>query len=220
MHEGDRGPRPVSDDFPLPEPSGLSAEDWRNLAEILDLAWPDTAFGQERRAAYLEILRPFSANAATEAVVGLVREGGALRPSPWRIRTLAAAIEARSPEGPTACAATAPAQPVDAVALTTALMSGRAMSPAEREGLLSTGDPARKAAISLSLAIAGFVLLPLLPSILAAVLGGIALAEANRRPGRPDRGLAFAGLALGVAGTLFWSVLVAIVAVTGDPHPL
>jgi sugar (pentulose or hexulose) kinase len=79
---------------------------------------------------------------------------------------------------------------------------------------VSTGETSGKAIASLVLGIGGFVIFPLVLSILAIVFGRSAKREIAERPGLGGAGLATAGIVLGWIGVGFigLAVVVAIAA--------
>jgi uncharacterized membrane protein len=76
---------------------------------------------------------------------------------------------------------------------------------------VSTGETSGKAIASLVLGIGGFVILPLVLSILAIVLGRSAKREIAERPGLGGGGLATAGIVLGWIGVALTVVAVLLV---------
>ncbi|MCU0307162.1 MAG: DUF4190 domain-containing protein [Thermoleophilia bacterium] len=69
------------------------------------------------------------------------------------------------------------------------------------------GDALGHGVAALVLAIAGLSLVPVLGSVLAVVFGPLGLSAARDDPSGRGRGLALAGLILGVAGCVTWAGL-------------
>jgi hypothetical protein len=88
---------------------------------------------------------------------------------------------------------------------------------------VSTGETSGKAIASLVLGIGGFVILPLVLSILAIVLGRSAKREIAERPGLGGGGLATAGIVLGWIGValvvlaVLFIVLVVVASTSTSP---
>lgn len=66
----------------------------------------------------------------------------------------------------------------------------------------------RKAIAALVLGVLGLLILPVVFSVLAIVLGGLSIRATRRDPALGGRGLAIAGLVLGVVGLLVGVVIV------------
>jgi uncharacterized membrane protein YvbJ len=74
---------------------------------------------------------------------------------------------------------------------------------------LETARTSGLAIASLVLGIAGFLINPL--SILAIIFGAIAMSQTGRNPNLKGRGMAVAGLVLGIVVAAFWIIIIVFV---------
>jgi membrane-bound ClpP family serine protease len=74
------------------------------------------------------------------------------------------------------------------------------------------GQTNGKAVISLVLAIVGLFIIPIILSVLAIIIGWAALADIDRKPPQSGKGLAIAGIVIGVIGLIIGIIGVIVAA--------
>lgn len=188
----------------------ITREQWARIADQLATAWPGTRMGDEERALYFEVLKDLPRDSVADAVVSLIRDVRDEIPPPGVIYRRATSVSEEPSPSPDPV--TSNAFSGDALA---SMMAGRGAGEAGSGMTIAASAPGASATngaatAALVLGIVGFIV-PIVCSILAVVFGAIGMGAADKLPNRNGRGMALAGLVLGIVGAVLWLLFFAAV---------